>query len=161
MLAPSIKCPKKEEGVKCFDCSDVKTCPQMNPPKIMRFSFPKRTSIPQFQEFTPLPTDSMEKHIYRMLLLMAEDFQLISPEKHELIYFASRFKPFSPKGGRGKSKERLFACLCLYILERDGRRRIYEASKEYFDERYQLYRPDTEALKIFVKDELIRLGVKM
>jgi hypothetical protein len=149
-----MNCPKPSTGVPCFKCPEREICPQLNPPKVKPLHYHITPRPDSFKEILPL--DSLEKHIYRMLLLMAEDFQLTTPERHELIFYASRFNPVSPKGGRGKSKERVFACLCLYILERD-KRPIYLRNKDYFDEKYSLVNSDSEDLKKFVKKELERL----
>jgi hypothetical protein len=109
------------------------------------------------QVFSPLPLDSMNKYLYRMLLLMAEDFMLTSAEKHELIFLASRFQPFSKKGGRGKSKERVFAYLCIYLLKRDGREVVFEKSKDFYTSRYNLDMLDSQKVQDFVESEVKRI----
>ncbi len=147
------KCPKFETGIKCFDCPKREVCLKPSKPKPRVYPSP---STSKFEEFIPLATEKLEKHIYRMLLLMADDFLLTKPEKHELIYYASKFPPYSKFGGRGKSKERVYACLCLHLLERDNRP-IYLRSKEYYDERYQLNRSDISSIKAFVSSELDKL----
>jgi hypothetical protein len=148
-------CKKKIEGIKCFDCSERETCPQLNPPKPnLRFDFP---TSKEDKSFNPLPLDTMSKYLYRMLLLMSEDFMLTSAEKRELIFLASRFQPFSKKGGRGKSKERIFAYLCIYLLKRDGREIVFEKSKDFYTSRYNLDMLDSQKMKDFVESEVKRI----
>ncbi len=150
-MALLISCPKPFTGVKCFDCSKRETCPQLNPPvpKPKHYARP----VQEYSKAEIFPTDHLEKHVYRMLLLLAEDFLLTTPEKKELMFYASRFPPFSKNGGRGKSKERVYACLCLYLLERD-KRPIYVRSKDYYDEKYALCKKDCEEMKKFILKEL-------
>ncbi len=150
-------CKIKQEGVKCFDCPNRETCVQLNPPKPK----PKLYDSPTLekQPFQPVPTDTLDKSLYRMLLLMAEDFMLTSVEKHELIFYGARFNPFSKKGGRGKSKERIFAYLCIHLLERDGRSIIFNNDQEYYIERYNLNLPDSEKMKKFVQKEIKRIRI--
>ena len=75
-IVPTSLCEKKLEGVKCFDCSERETCFQLNPPKPKpNFSI---SMAKEDQVFSPLPLDSMNKYLYRMLLLMAEDFIVTS-----------------------------------------------------------------------------------
>jgi len=150
-----LSCPLKQLGVKCFDCLDRETCVQLNPPK----SKPKLYESPcqEHQTFQPLPMENLDKSLYRMLLLMCDDFMLTAPEKRELIFLASKFKPFSKSGGRGKSKERVYAYLCLHLLERDGRGIIVSKNEDFYTDRYKLDLPDKDKMQAFVLSEIKRI----
>jgi hypothetical protein len=160
-----MACEFKNKGVKCFDCPNRETCIYLNPPKFKPKLYEVEDEIKlkgKYYSYTKdllsLPTDSIYKHIYKMLLLMSEDFMLTWPEKHELIFLASRLvNTFSGKGGRGKSKERMFAYMCIHILERDGRGMIYKNNEEYYVEKYKLNLPDKEKMIEFVEQEMKRI----
>jgi hypothetical protein len=150
-LSTTFQCPKPITGVKCFDCLERENCPQIKPkPVIPKF---EGRYLPEFRYEEILPLDSIPKHVYRLLLLMSDDFQLTVAERHELVFYASRIKP---KVGRGKSRERLYVFICLYILERD-KRPIYTKDKEYFDKKYGLTKPGIEKTKEFVQEEIRRV----
>ena len=111
-----------------------------------------------YNEYNLLPKDKVEKHIYRMLLLMSDHFQLTRIEKRELVFYASRFEPISPKGGRGKSKERVYAFLCLYLLRRDNRQSVICKIWDRISEIYKLDNKDKSEIEEFVLKEVDRIN---
>ncbi len=148
-----FECPKPKTGILCGDCQLQNSCPFLNPPKPSPRLYPRPTRKVVFQ---PLPIE-ISKPIYRMALLISEDFQLTKVEFRDLIYYTSRFGSVAPKGGRGKSWERVFALVCVKILERDNRP-IYSNNRLYFDTRYQLKKADTKELANFVKEEFQKVS---
>jgi hypothetical protein len=91
-----------------------------------------------------------------MLLLMSDDFSLTSIEKHELMFYGSRFQSFAKKGGRGKTREKVYACLCIYLLQRD-KRPIYTNDREYYNHKYGLNKKDVPQVKEFILKEIRRI----
>ena len=112
----------------------------------------------KYKPYNLIPRDKLEKHIYRLLLLMAEKFHLTKAEKGDLLFYASRMNSCFPKGGRNKSKERVYAFLCKYILDRDGRSSVLESDWKWLNERYRLEAPDKEEIENFIKEEINRIN---
>ena len=113
--------------------------------------------INEFQEYNFLPRDKIEKHIYRMLLLMSDKFQLTKPELGDLIFYASRFNTKHPEGGRGKSKEKIFAYLCAHILRRDRRDSVLRTNWGILSEIYKLEQ-DNKDIEGYIEDEVNRIN---
>jgi len=110
-----------------------------------------------YKDYNFLPRDKIEKHIYRMLLLMSDKFQLTKPELGDLIFYASRFNTKHPEGGRGKSKEKVFAYLCMYILNRDNRLGAISGNWGYLAEIYKLEQENKDIIT-FVESEVDRIN---
>ena len=158
MVGKEFKCPKPETGVLCFECPKRHICPYLNPPKRRPQLYPPpRLRIPpNYVEFQPLPLEIPKDH-YRQLLLIGEDFQLTKPELRDLVYYASKFRPYARKGGRGKSWRKVYAVTCIQILERD-RRPIYARRKDYYNSKYRLSRTDLLEISSWVKKEIERIN---
>lgn len=156
-------CPKPETGVKCFDCEYRDICTFLNLPARKPQTYPPPEE-PTYKPFSPLPLETphrkydqgIPKHLYKMLLLISEDFQLTKPELRDLCYYCSRFQHPYPKGGRNKSWERIFAIICIQLLERD-KRPIYTKNKDYYDERYKFTNSDFKELYDYVEKEIRRI----
>jgi hypothetical protein len=145
-------CPKPKTGVLCCDCNLREGCPFLHPVRPP----PKRYSSKQFQPFQPLPTE-IAKYNYRVLLLVAETFQLTKAEIQDLVFYTTRFAPFARKGGRGKSWRRIYALTCIELLRRD-KRLIYDSNRSFYNRRFQLHKRDTKELRKFVRKEIRRIN---
>lgn len=149
-----FKCPKFETGVKCYECPYVDNCPFLHPPKPKPRIYPPKPQKPK-GEFNPLPVE-ISKEKYRWCLLVGEDFKLTKPELQDLVYYASKFKSYAPRGGRGKSWRKVYAVTCILLLERDNIP-VYTNNELYYNRRYDLH--ELSFLKIYkwAKDEIQRI----
>lgn len=141
---------KEETGVKCFDCPERLDCKYLHPPNRKPICETIRQADEPIEYYPYYP---MDKQNYTLLLLVAEDFFLTNPEKKELFFYASNFETLTPSGGRALSKRRLYACMCIFILDRDGRKVIYEKNKDYYAEKYNLKWESTKKIMDYVKKE--------